>query len=117
MELRVDKEKALDEVGDAWCNDESIPPGNFGSRVAGFLQPSTTYYLIVTQYPQYAYAYHPNSTTPLPSPVKLYPLPMVETEYGGIVLTAKFIYDYIPQCEDKMCGDDEHGGDCGYVYA
>lgn len=37
-----------------WCNDESIPPGNFGSRVVGFLKHNTTYWLIVTQYPRYA---------------------------------------------------------------
>lgn len=54
-------EQAIMQPMNQFCNDEYIPPGNFGSRISGFLKPNTQYYLIITQYPHYACMLYINS--------------------------------------------------------
>lgn len=69
------------------CNDDSIPPNDYGSRVEAMLQPGT-YYLIVDGFDS--------------------------TEYGPYTLTATFVDGCVPQCDGKECGGvDLCGGDCG----
>lgn len=118
IELRekqcTDKSAPPMQPNNQFCNDESTPPGNFGSRIHGYILPNTQYYLIVTQYPRYAYSYHPNATTSLPSPTKLYPLGLPLIESGMVDITVRFIEGYIPACEDKQCGSDDGGGECGF---
>lgn len=70
------------------CSDDSAPPGDYGSRIAGVLTAGT-YYLIVDGFDS--------------------------ASYGPYTLGVRFGADgCVPQCDGKFCGgDDLCGGTCG----
>eukprot|EP01094_Clydonella_sp_ATCC50884_P018123 TRINITY_DN329_c0_g1_i1.p1 TRINITY_DN329_c0_g1~~TRINITY_DN329_c0_g1_i1.p1 ORF type:complete len:648 (-),score=160.71 TRINITY_DN329_c0_g1_i1:119-2062(-) len=69
------------------CNDDSSPPGNYGSRIEALLQPGT-YFLFVDGYSS--------------------------AEAGPFQLTVIFTADgCVPRCAGALCGSDSCGGTCG----
>lgn len=72
---------------DYYCSDDSSPPGGFGSRLSGLLQPGT-YTLIVSSYSANSFGPH-----------------RVFVKFTGNALR--------PSCAGKFCGDDSAEGSCG----
>jgi hypothetical protein len=68
------------------CADDSAPPGDYGSRIDGLLDPGT-YYLIVDGFDN--------------------------SQFGPYQLTARFRDACQPHCDGIFCGDDGCGHDCG----
>jgi hypothetical protein len=89
------------------CNDAATPPGNFGSRMLAELAPGA-YYLVLSTYPAYAYNLSAIGDSALQS-----------KDYGSslrpgfhVALSVNFL-EYMPQCDEKMCGSDGAFGVCG----
>lgn len=69
-----------------FCSDDASPPGGYGSRVYGPLDPGT-YKLIVTGFSA--------------------------AQTGPFQAQVKFVPGCVPVCDGKYCGDDGCNGTCG----
>ncbi len=69
------------------CADDSVPPGEFGSRVAGMITTAGSYYVMVDGFSS--------------------------SEKGEFELTATFVRNCEPECDGNFCGADLCGAQCG----